>query len=363
MSEQTAQDQTNSQLLESDSYSATGHNFQVDSSDNQVKTLKVLSQETLKKFDMEQKLNKRKVGKQNLGQHIDDNLSNGNLPTSNTKEAAEMEICPEGIKVLAINPNSRKGIQNIIIDNLHLSCHSAHVSKFLTKDIGGLIIYSSGEINGVSFKPGYVYIQTKEYLDQALEGILCEGQIHGQLSMALFKMQPSQLPKNFLGEGFGKRVQSQMAFKSWQFQVKNPNYQLDRPYQLIPEQMNEKIHPILIKALEGWAQGAPQNISVNLIKEAIYNDTSVVNQIMNNNQAANQNQHESQTNKNQDSPKINKNEQDFTENNQTQDQFVSDQYIKPTQNSNQGHMQNKSSIKEGDQQQLDLSKKCCCSIF
>ena len=71
-----------------------------------------------------------------------------------------------------------KGVENIIIENLHISCHSTNVSNFLTKDIGGFVIYSSGELNGVSYTPGYVYIETKEELEKI--GVKStKGQIHG----------------------------------------------------------------------------------------------------------------------------------------------------------------------------------------
>lgn len=54
-----------------------------------------------------------------------------------------------------------KGYNNF--ENFHLSCKSADI-KFWQKDLGGIIIYTDGFVNGTKFKGGYVYITTIDSL-------------------------------------------------------------------------------------------------------------------------------------------------------------------------------------------------------
>ncbi|CDW71592.1 UNKNOWN [Stylonychia lemnae] len=184
-------------------------------------------------------------------------------------EACTMEYVSEGIKVVPRNQSKNRNIPAIIIKNLHLSCHSAPVDQLLTKDIGGIVIYSEGELKGIKYSPGYVFIQTDEELIR--RNILSKnGTIHGRLCLDLFSIEKTQLPKSFLAEGFGKRAQGPFRFKSLQFNIVNEKYQDD-----VEENINELFQKVLVKAIEGWAQGAPQTLSVNVIKDAITQNRSL----------------------------------------------------------------------------------------
>ncbi|TNV78511.1 hypothetical protein FGO68_gene10130 [Halteria grandinella] len=79
-------------------------------------------------------------------------------------------------------------------ETFHLSCKSSDVRDW-TKDIGGIIIYTDGLVNGIKFRGGYVIIQTLESLKhiQSSEGI-----IHGKLFKSLFGKEPSQLPESHM---------------------------------------------------------------------------------------------------------------------------------------------------------------------
>ncbi len=61
------------------------------------------------------------------------------------------------------------------LESFHLSCKSDPISTW-NEDLGGLMLYCHGVINGVRFKEGYVYVKRVS----ELEGISSnEGMIHG----------------------------------------------------------------------------------------------------------------------------------------------------------------------------------------
>ena len=45
------------------------------------------------------------------------------------------------------------------IEYFHLSCRSTNPKEWIGNDIGGIVIYNEGIVNGVKFKPGYVYVK------------------------------------------------------------------------------------------------------------------------------------------------------------------------------------------------------------
>ena len=161
------------------------------------------------------------------------------------------------------------------MDTFHLSCHSADRSKLLTENIGGLIIFSEGEFNGIKYKPGYVYLQTKAFCEEKYpdpENVIYGGKVHGQLSMTLFGRVARDMPSGFLGEGFARMMPGKMAYKSKQFNFLNPHFQPEPQNEIEEEElaiMDPTIHSLLEKAIEAWAEGMPQNLPVYLLKEAV----------------------------------------------------------------------------------------------
>ena len=94
-------------------------------------------------------------------------------------------------------------------ETFHLSCKSSEVGDW-AKDIGGIIIYTDGFVNGIKFRGGYVIIKTLESLKHIHSS---EGIIHGKLFKSLFGKEPSQLPE-IICDGFGRKAGEKWKFVS-----------------------------------------------------------------------------------------------------------------------------------------------------